>query len=113
MMQNSITLRITKSTKNEFNASQIERVLSKNKMDCPACKKPWSKRKKQLVNYTIRINNDLAKELKGLYKMSTLLSALIEEEGRYSVYVHAEGEAFAKRDVVLGERNGEYVGALH
>jgi RND family efflux transporter MFP subunit len=33
-------------------------------------------------------------------------SALIEEEGRYSVYVHIEGEAFAKRDVTLGERNG-------
>lgn len=39
-------------------------------------------------------------------------SALIEEEGRYSVYVHVEGEAFAKRDVTLGDRNGEYVGVL-
>lgn len=37
------------------------------------------------------------------------VSALIEEEGRYSVYVHIEGEAFAKRDVVLGERNGDYI----
>jgi membrane fusion protein, heavy metal efflux system len=37
------------------------------------------------------------------------ISALLEEEGRYSVYVHVEGEGFAKRDVVLGERNGDYV----
>jgi membrane fusion protein, heavy metal efflux system len=37
------------------------------------------------------------------------VSALLEEEGRYSVYVHVEGEAFAKRDVVLGEQNGDYV----
>lgn len=36
-------------------------------------------------------------------------ASLIEEEGRFSVYVHAEGEAFAKRDVVLGERNGDYI----
>jgi RND family efflux transporter MFP subunit len=36
-------------------------------------------------------------------------SALIEEEGRYSVYVHIEGEAFVKRDVTLGERNGDLV----
>ena len=39
-------------------------------------------------------------------------SALIEEEGRFSVYVHAGGEAFAKREVVLGERNGKYVSVL-
>lgn len=36
-------------------------------------------------------------------------SALIEEEGRYSVYVQVEGEAFVKRDVTLGERNGRLV----
>jgi len=29
-------------------------------------------------------------------------SALIEEEGRYSVYVHLEGETFAKRSVEIG-----------
>lgn len=39
-------------------------------------------------------------------------SALIEEEGRYSVYVHVEGEAFVKRDVTLGERNGENIEIL-
>ena len=31
-------------------------------------------------------------------------SALIEEEGRYSVYVHVEGEGFAKREVQLGSK---------
>ncbi len=31
-------------------------------------------------------------------------TALIEEEGRYSVYVHVEGEAFARREVQLGAR---------
>ena len=36
-------------------------------------------------------------------------SALIEEEGRYSAYVHVEGESFAKREVVIGERNGRFV----
>ena len=39
-------------------------------------------------------------------------SALIEEEGRFSVYVHAEGEAFAKRDVVLGAGNGNDISVL-
>ncbi|MBM4169032.1 MAG: efflux RND transporter periplasmic adaptor subunit [Ignavibacteria bacterium] len=39
-------------------------------------------------------------------------SALVEEEGRYSVYVQVEGEAFVKRDVTLGERNGTDVGIL-
>lgn len=36
-------------------------------------------------------------------------SALNEDEGRYSVYVHVGGEEFAKRDVTPGERNGQYV----
>lgn len=36
-------------------------------------------------------------------------SALLEEEGRYSVFVHSEGEAFIKRDVTLGDRNGNFV----
>ncbi len=39
-------------------------------------------------------------------------SALIEEEGRYSVYVHVEGEAFAKRDVELGGRDRGHVAVL-
>lgn len=39
-------------------------------------------------------------------------SAVIEEEGRFSVYVHVEGESFAKRDVVLGARNGKYISVL-
>lgn len=39
-------------------------------------------------------------------------SALLEEEGRYSVYVQVEGEAFAKRDVTLGEKNGTLVEIL-
>ena len=39
-------------------------------------------------------------------------SALIEDEGRYSVYVQREGEAFVRRDVVLGVRNGEDVEIL-
>ncbi len=36
-------------------------------------------------------------------------SALIEEEGKFSAYVHVEGEAFAKRELTLGERNGAHV----
>lgn len=36
-------------------------------------------------------------------------TALIEEEGRYSTYVHVEGESFAKREVAIGERNGKFV----
>lgn len=36
-------------------------------------------------------------------------SALIEEEGRYSVYVHVEGEAFVKRDVEFGGKDRGYV----
>lgn len=36
-------------------------------------------------------------------------SSLIEEEGRFSVYVHVEGEGFSKRDVTVGDRNGNYV----
>lgn len=36
-------------------------------------------------------------------------SALQEDEGRYSVYIQAEGEAFVRRDVTIGERNGEVV----
>jgi RND family efflux transporter MFP subunit len=39
-------------------------------------------------------------------------SALIEEEGRYSVYVHAEGEAFAKREVELGGTDRGFVAVL-
>jgi len=36
-------------------------------------------------------------------------TALIEDEGRYSVYVHIEGEAFARREVELGEGEGDWV----
>jgi RND family efflux transporter MFP subunit len=36
-------------------------------------------------------------------------AALIEDEGRYSVYVHIEGEAFARREVELGGREGDWV----
>ncbi|MBI3193998.1 MAG: efflux RND transporter periplasmic adaptor subunit [Ignavibacteriae bacterium] len=36
-------------------------------------------------------------------------SSLIEEEGRYSVYVHVEGEAFAKREVQLGAKEADRV----
>ncbi len=32
-------------------------------------------------------------------------SALIEDEGRFSVYVHVEGESFAKREVTIGSRD--------
>ncbi len=39
-------------------------------------------------------------------------SALMEEEGRYSVYVHTEGESFVKRDVTLGAREKERVEIL-
>lgn len=39
-------------------------------------------------------------------------SALLEDEGRYSVYVQLGGEAFAKRDVTLGNRNGGIVEIL-
>ena len=39
-------------------------------------------------------------------------SALIEEEGRYTVYVHVEGEAFARRDVRLGAREVDRVEVL-
>lgn len=39
-------------------------------------------------------------------------SALMEEEGRYSVYVHSEGESFVKRDVTLGAREKERVEIL-
>lgn len=39
-------------------------------------------------------------------------SALIEEEGRYSVYVHVEGEAFVKRDVELGGKDRGYVAVV-
>lgn len=39
-------------------------------------------------------------------------SALIEEEGRYSVYVQVEGEAFARRDVRLGAREPDRVEIL-
>ncbi len=39
-------------------------------------------------------------------------SALIEEEGRYSVYVHVEGEAFAKRDVELDGKDRGYVAVV-
>lgn len=40
-------------------------------------------------------------------------SALIEEEGSYSVFVHVEGEAFAKREVTIGVRNGQLVEVLN
>jgi RND family efflux transporter MFP subunit len=36
-------------------------------------------------------------------------SALLEEEGKYSVYVHVEGEAFARREVEVGGREGDWV----
>jgi RND family efflux transporter MFP subunit len=36
-------------------------------------------------------------------------SALMEEEGRYSVYVHTSGESFVKRDVVLGAQDPDRV----
>ena len=36
-------------------------------------------------------------------------SALMEDEGRYSVYVHTSGEAFVKRDVVLGAQDPDRV----
>ena len=39
-------------------------------------------------------------------------SALMEEEGRYSVYVHTEGESFVKRDVILGAREKDRVEIL-
>lgn len=39
-------------------------------------------------------------------------SALQEDEGRYSLYIQAEGEAFVRRDVIIGERNGEVVEIL-
>lgn len=39
-------------------------------------------------------------------------TALIEEEGHYALYVHAEGESFVKRMVELGERDGKRVGIL-
>lgn len=36
-------------------------------------------------------------------------SALMEDEGRFSLYVHVEGESFSKRDVTVGQRNGSEV----
>ena len=39
-------------------------------------------------------------------------SALIEEEGQYSVYVHVEGEAFAKRDVEIDGKDSGYVAVM-
>jgi RND family efflux transporter MFP subunit len=39
-------------------------------------------------------------------------SALMEEEGRYSVYIHSEGESFVKRDVTLGAREKDRVEIL-
>jgi RND family efflux transporter MFP subunit len=36
-------------------------------------------------------------------------TALIEEEGKYVVYVHVEGEAFAPREVEIGENDGGWV----
>lgn len=36
-------------------------------------------------------------------------TALIEEEGKYAVYVHVEGEAFARREVELGGSDGGWV----
>jgi len=40
-------------------------------------------------------------------------SALIEEEGRYSVFVHLEGESFAKRGVDIGARDNGWVEIKH
>lgn len=40
-------------------------------------------------------------------------SALIEEEGRYSVYVHVEGEAFARRELQIGARDFDRVEVLN
>lgn len=39
-------------------------------------------------------------------------TALFEEEGRYSVYVHVEGEAFARREVQIGAREMDRVEVL-
>lgn len=36
-------------------------------------------------------------------------SALLEEEGQYSAFVQVEGEAFVKRDIVIGNRYAGYV----
>ncbi len=36
-------------------------------------------------------------------------TALIEEEGKHAVYVHVEGEAFARREVELGGSDGGWV----
>jgi multidrug efflux pump subunit AcrA (membrane-fusion protein) len=36
----------------------------------------------------------------------------MEEEGRYSVFVHSEGESFVKREVTLGAREKDRVEIL-
>jgi membrane fusion protein, heavy metal efflux system len=49
---------------------------------------------------------------KGVSLLAIPESALIEEEGKYSVYVHVSGESFAKRDVEVDGRDQGYVGIL-
>ncbi len=49
---------------------------------------------------------------KGISLLAIPESALIEEEGKYSVYVHVSGESFAKRDVEVDGRDQGYVGIL-
>ncbi|MEK9139399.1 MAG: efflux RND transporter periplasmic adaptor subunit, partial [Bacteroidota bacterium] len=49
---------------------------------------------------------------KGISLLAIPESALIEEEGKYSVYVHVSGESFAKRDVEVDGRDQRYVGIL-
>ena len=36
-------------------------------------------------------------------------SALVDEDGRPTVYVQVDGESFRKRDVELGIRDGDFV----
>lgn len=53
---------------------------------------------------TVHINTDTKKDV-----LAVPESALMEEEGTYSVYVHVSGESFGKRRVTTGIKEGGWV----